>query len=300
MEKQCEEITIVRSKDPNELLVYHASSLEDEIRFYINKTQYVTACEEKDGEIFVGLGEDEKNVNKKVKEKLKIRDYLIIGLICLGVFLIVSAIIITSLFIGMFFNSGLVYLVVLNLLLFLFDIVRVVVVELKTTSPRLKSKHSAEHMMVNFLTKNKRLPKNLTEIKESSRFCDECGSRKLIEGITEDFVGKIVSTIVSIIVVTIYDIFFSNVIAEIIVLCAGWFGTFYILKFLFKKVDKLKCLLKPLKRLLTNLAQCANTTKNVKDDDIYLAYYAARTWLIIVYPEHYSLLEDVFLETIKD
>ena len=38
-------ITIVRSHNPNELVVYHASSYEDEIRFYINETQYVAAKE---------------------------------------------------------------------------------------------------------------------------------------------------------------------------------------------------------------------------------------------------------------
>ena len=40
---------IWKSTNPEELLVYHASSLEDEIRFYLNQTQYIVAKDNKDG-----------------------------------------------------------------------------------------------------------------------------------------------------------------------------------------------------------------------------------------------------------
>ena len=52
--------------------------------------------------------------------------------------------------------------------------------------------------------------------------------------------------------------------------------------------------IKPTKKVLTNIAQCANTTSKVKDRDIILAYSVAKPWLQVVYPEFYNENEDIF------
>ena len=51
-----------------------------------------------------------------------------------------------------------------------------------------------------------------------------------------------------------------------------------------------------IKKGFTNLLQYANTSKNVYDYEIYLAYRAAREWIQIVYPEFYNKDQDVFFK----
>lgn len=291
-----ENSTILRDENP--LIVEHACSLEDEVRFYITNTLYVSAKEVKEeGElkgIDVGLSREEQYVKTK-KEKSKKRDYLISIALCVSLFFIIAGIMAVSLLIGSYFDNISVYLIVVNLFLFLLELVSAIVIEAKTTSPSLKSKHSAEHMMVNFLTTHKRLPKSINEVKTSSRFANKCGSRRLVESKTEDFASRIIAAIITGIVEAIYVTFFTNLIIMMVVLLAVYLGVYFLIRFLLKKVEWVYNLLNPLKKLLTNLAQCANTTKKVKDDDITLVYFAARTWISIVYPEYYNPKDDIVL-----
>jgi hypothetical protein len=53
-----------------------------------------------------------------------------------------------------------------------------------------------------------------------------------------------------------------------------------------------------MRRVLTHIAQYANTTRKVKDEDLILAYYVARKWLQAVYPEYYDEKNDTFLNNI--
>ena len=76
MEERNNEITIIRGSNPEELVVYHASSLEDEIRFYINETQYISAIEKSEEDISVELREEAKEERNKSKIKLAKKDYL--------------------------------------------------------------------------------------------------------------------------------------------------------------------------------------------------------------------------------
>ena len=48
MEERNNVIPIFKSNDQEKILVFHAASLQNEIRFYLNDTQYFTAvdCEE--------------------------------------------------------------------------------------------------------------------------------------------------------------------------------------------------------------------------------------------------------------
>lgn len=125
MEERNKLTSIFKSNDPEELVVFRAASLQNEIRFYLNDTLHLAAVECEDGFTIKLEEEKAEECNKK-------------------------------------------------------------------------SKHSAEHMMVNFLEINKRLPKNIEEVKKYSRFSSECGSRKLIEGIVEELIRSIIATVLTI------------------------------------------------------------------------------------------------------
>ena len=58
----------------------------------------------------------------------------------------------------------------------------------------------------------------------------------------------------------------------------------------------MKFMINLIEKCVTNVNQRVVTTKNVKDKDIILAYYAAREWMKLVYPEFYNKKDDVFLE----
>jgi hypothetical protein len=62
------------------------------------------------------------------------------------------------------------------------------------------------------------------------------------------------------------------------------------------KYNKLDFIIKPIQKVLNIIVQCSNTTKKVDDNDIIMAYCAAREWLKIVYPEFYNEEEDIFLK----
>ena len=181
MEERIELTSIFKSSNPEKLIVFHASSLQNEIRFYFNDTQYLAAVEGNE-ECYIRLGDtrvDEKSAKELHLKRKKIinREFLTELLIIVGGLILV--------FIGLIYfskiiNNTLIFLIIMNVIFFIMSIVNVVIIETMKTNPALKSKHSAKHMMVNFLEMNKRLPKNIEEVKKSSRFSPDCGSRKLI------------------------------------------------------------------------------------------------------------------------
>jgi len=196
-------------------------------------------------------------------------------------------------------NNLLIYLIAINVILLTYSIIGIVILEMRNISSTLKSKHSAEHMMINFLEKNKRLPKNMQEIRKSSRFSKKCGSRDLIKEITENFVSKILASILAVVADALYLVFFDNAIAEFIV----FLGVYCLIRFLvgrlLKKHIKMGFVINPIKRVLTNIVQYGNTTKKVEDKDIILAYSVARVWMKAVYPEFYKKEEDVFMNNLS-
>lgn len=64
-------ITILKSAEPEELLVVHAESTKDQIRFYLNDKQFVFATDNDKGEIFVDIGQ-EVEVKDAKKEESKL------------------------------------------------------------------------------------------------------------------------------------------------------------------------------------------------------------------------------------
>lgn len=297
MENRNTETTIFRASNPEELIVFHASSLQDEIRFYLNDTQYITAIEKGEGNVSVEIGEEvereEENkkstltiIKENFKEFFKLFSVLILSLAALMAVLFV---------INSLIDNILIYLIAMNVMFSMYSIISIVILETRTTPPTLKSKHSAEHMMVNFLENNKRLPKNMQEVRKSSRFSTDCGSRNLIKGIAEDLISKILASILAVAANALYLVFFENAIGELIVFLGVYYLTSFIVGRLLKKHGKMGFVINPIKRVLTNIAQCANTTKKVEDKDIILAYCVARVWMQVVYPEFYKQEDDVFM-----
>lgn len=294
MEERNKVTSIFKSNDPEKLVVFHAASLQNEIRFYLNDTQYLTAVECEEGYTIRLEEERAEEFNKKseisiIKENLK--DFIKLFSIIFGISILG--------FIGVFYLSKiidniLVFLIIMNIIYFIINILNVVIIETVETAPAIKSKHSAEHMMVNFLETNKRLPKSIEEVKKSSRFSPECGSRELIKGIAEELIRSIVATIFTVIVSVIVSHFSSNSVTNVIVFSSTYFLVKFVVGKAITKYGALNFIIKPIKKVLTNIAQCANTTNNVKDRDIILAYSVAKPWLQVVYPEFYNENEDIF------
>lgn len=155
MEKRNEIKSIFKSNDPEELLVFKAASLKNEIRLYLNDTIYLAAIEMEEG-CKIGLGEEEECKTPKKMTKKKFKKFIKIFSINLGIVILGLA--------GLFYlcnliNNFFLFLIIINIVPFIIVIANVVILEAVETSPALRSKHSAEHMMVNFLQINKRLPK---------------------------------------------------------------------------------------------------------------------------------------------
>lgn len=149
--------------------------------------------------------------------------------------------------------------------------------------------------MINFLEKNKRLPISVVEVRQTTRFCGFCGSRKKVKGITETFVQEIMTAILIVIINFVIVQKCKNVnqtllLFDMLLLCSG---IAYINGVLIKKCD---FIIKPLLNLLDIVIQCSNTTKNVERKDIILAYFAAKYWMKAVYPEFY-VEDDSICET---
>lgn len=297
MEKRTNVTTIFKSNDPEKLIVFHAESLQDQIRFYLNDTQYLVAIESDKG-CLIKLDEEIKETEGSEKSKITIirenlKDFIKVISVSMG---IIAVCFIGLLCLCEIINNPLVFLFVMNIVYFIMNIVNVVVLESMETAPCIKSKHSAEHMMVNFLEINKRLPKNIEEVKRCSRFSPECGSRILIKGIAEEFIRSIIAAFFAVITSGIISYFFDNSTVNAIVLLVTYYLVRFVVGKLITKYDKLNFIIRPIKKVLTNIAQCANTTSKVKDRDIMLAYSVAKPWIKVVYPEFYNEDDDIFEE----
>lgn len=300
MEERIEIKTIFKSSNPEKIIVFHAASLKDEIRFYFNDEQYVSARDNYDGTFSIHYEEDEKveTDEKKAKSTLSVikenwKEFLKIVLLTGIVVLLISIMLVI---LAAVIKNTLIYVLLIDSIIFSIEVISVVILEYKTTPPSLKSKHSAEHMMANFLEKNKRLPQNMSEIKNTTRFTNDCGSRKKTLEYTENFVQNIVTAVIAIIIGSCITQNCKNEILLCIVLIAIYIATGFIVGILMRKYNKLDFIIKPIQKVLNNIVQCSNTTKKVEDNDIIMAYWAAREWLKIVYPEFYNEDEDIFYE----
>lgn len=281
------EIKVFKSINPEKIIVFHAESLSNQIRFYLNDTCYVAAVEEEDS-YHVEIAEKEEKEEKSRKaffiKKPKIIFFNAIA---------TSLLFILSIGLFMIIRNMLLYLFCINIVFFIMESGSKFWLMTKQITPTLKSKHSAEHMMVNFLIKNNRLPQTMEEIRKSSRFSSVCGSRKSVTRITEIFIQNTITIILTIMVGKIVVYFATDSITEMYL----FFLTFCLMIFIAKELVRIPKLVQPIitpiQKVLMYVMQYANTTKNVEESDIYLAYIAAKEWMKIVYPEFYKE-EDTF------
>ncbi|MDO5557180.1 MAG: hypothetical protein Q4G05_02930 [Clostridia bacterium] len=291
MEKHNAVTGVYKSIDPDEVIIFHASSLEDEIRFYLNDTQYFVASETEDACVVKLKEEGEEEEEKKhdsvfsiIKENIRILSTIIV--ICLLTLTGLS-------YLEVFIDNVLIYLIIIYLVCFILIIVCATIVEFMSTNFKLKSKHSAEHMAVNFLEINKRLPRDIGEIKKMSRFSADCGCRHYLKDVEVNFISSMLTTLILIVICAMLPNFIPSYIIDIILII-----TFFILSSLIgkiiKKYELFNFIIKPINKILVNIMQCANTTKKVKDKDIILAYSVAKYWLQIVYPELCNSDDDLF------
>ena len=290
-------ISIIKSNDPEKLVVFQAASLENEIRFYLNDTQYYTAMECKEGCI-VKFGEDaleKAHQNESLLSVIKanLKDFIAVCSIFLGI-AILGAIVLS--YLGAIMNNVLMFLIIMNIAQLMVKLVSVVLIETTQHSPSIKSKHSAEHMMVNFLQLNKRLPRNIEEVKQCSRFSTECGSKDLIEGFAEQFISNTIAIFFAILVSIILGYFSFNSVTNSYIIAAIFLIAKYLIGNVITKCGSFRFVIEPMEKALTNIAQSTNTTRRVNDKDIILAYCAAKPWLETVYPEFYNESDDFLWE----
>lgn len=283
------EVTFQRHKD--KLVVSHAVSTEEDIRFYINETQYFSATHDDNGYNVEFCTKKEKEEQVKTKFQ-KFKENLDIGLFCsVFILIVVSMCILLSVFI----DSYVIFLFATSLLPIMIQMFFIVILEMRSVSKNLRSKHSAEHMMANFLETNQRLPRSIEEVKSASRFCEDCGTRKLISGNSELFFSKLSAFIVSIIASGICNHFSDNKIIHLTVVSVTFCLVSIVARIILDKYKKTEKLTEPLTIACSKLIQRINTTSKVKDRDIILAFCAARAWLELVYPEYCTEDDDLFI-----
>lgn len=140
-------------------------------------------------------------------------------------------------------------------------------------SNSFKSNHSAEHMIVEFINEHQRLPISLEEFKKTSRLAKDCGSfdslKELAHFYPSYFIGCL---LLYIIFLLFYNIGLTEKIITSLILC------FIIIIFVIFYRKKAY--------LINYFMQLFNTTTQVTDDSLYLAYLVAWLWLKEVYPEY--------------
>lgn len=284
--------TVIKSPDKEKLVVQMASSTEDEIRFYINKNQFIAGVENEDESITIKLeSKDTGDISEveegKTKVKFSFRGIVEIALIILP---IAAAMLVISLIFVKIFKSFIFYMLVMSLTTILISTGITVFSQYSLTSLKLKRKHAAEHMMANFLEKNKRLPKNVEEFKKASRFHKSCGSSYYIKGTPQDFISCIVAAILTFIINVVIRYFTENEIVELIVVFLSYYIICFVVRKILNATTKFDFLVQPIEDMFTKIVQIGNTCskRKLREDDLALVYFVAYRWIQIVYPEFYN------------
>lgn len=270
----------------DDVISIKAKSSTDEIRFYFNQKQYVTGIEMQDGSCSIEFREDE--LESKLNNEL-IQHKIIVSTSKENILFLITISLIMTVFIALIFlnvkspfiaTSGIIYLNCIG------DLIAKIHVNNKNISKALKSKHSAEHMMCNFIKKNRRLPREWNEIRKSARFSSSCGSVRRMKSLAERTVFYILYGILFSCIGIMADLFIQNEKVLVILYGINIFLIHVVTLYLIKKYKIFNYLIKGLQRLYGHFLQYGNTTKNVKQKDILLAYKVASIWWQIVYPEY--------------
>lgn len=279
MNDNVNDIIILKSKDPNKLQILRASSTVNEIRFFLNQTHYVAAHHTPHGiEMRIGCNDSEEKEDKNSVKKIFLALLIITVITVSMVLLLLNMLAIHSM------TSILAIISIMNLYL---TTCFVCVIENQTVPKELKSKHSAEHMMYNYLEQNRRMPSSIYELKKSSRFSKECGSVYRMQKCAESFVKSLIGLIAILLASGIVQRLTNNQqIREFFVICV-FFSMLIFTSIMIDKNSKFKKLVDLVSIQIGKLLQLGNTVpKNkVKKEDYELVFYVAREWMQIVYPE---------------
>lgn len=261
--------SILKSSNPDELIVYKAESLNNEIRFYITDKQYVGIwnCNNTSS---IYYDEVTNNHNEKIPFMVSIFRLLrkiLYFIIILVILEFLRSLLPTTIYQSFFFHS--VILIVSLYLTFIAYTART----FYASSFSLRSKHSAEHMIVNFLEHNNRLPYNIMDLRECSRFSYNCSTCIHVEKYSRFFVHYLLIFLILFIV----EFFDLNYICTFILILIFLIITTY--------TDDFKILYKNLSKVVCHFIQYFNTTQYVTDEDLVFAYLVAQEWMKIVYPE---------------
>lgn len=292
------EIRIIKPADPEKLVVIRASSLNKKVKFYVNENECIVGEIKDENNIELNLHDD--STDPENIQQMSLKENFKFVLKSAPMILIAAALdllyTISIFFLVNFLNNTFLAILLISTIPLITKMSAIIIIELKQKSILQKSKHAAEHMMVNFLETHKRLPKSLKELKKSSRFSKGCNSREKITGFTENYLSLAFAGIITYFAECFLSFLFKNIIIYIIILILIYVVFYFSTNIALKKIKKLKIIVTPLENLLSNIVQCANTTKKVEGIDFLLVYLVAQKWIKLVYPEFYDENEDTFLD----
>ena len=260
---------IQKSSDPDKLIVYRAESLDNEIRFYFNDKQYVGIwnCNSTFSFFY-----DEENDNYDKKIPFMVSIFRLFRKILYFIIILVLLEFLRSLLPTTIYKSFFFHFVILIASLYL-TFIAYTARTFYAFSFSLRSKHSAEHMIINFLEHNNRLPYNITELRNCSRFSYGCSTCNQVEKYSKFFVSYLLMFLI-LFIIEFFDL--NCICIFILILIFLVIATF---------TNDFKILYKNLSKIVCHFIQYFNTTRYVTDEDLIFAYLVAQEWMKIVYPE---------------
>lgn len=272
----------------NEVSPIRATSGEKSIKFYFNETQYVEAfCEER--KIKCELIEEIEA--KKSNDKLNFLEFLINSLQKkdkVNIKLFVFLIFITH-YIMLYYIKNAILICLLSdfafwILITIMECINYKIIIYSDKRREINSKHSAEHKMINFMKKKKKLPNSINEIKKSSRFSIHCGTNNVYKEMSKiAIMFAIILVIGGIIFLILSNVFHSNLFIVIYaILTYKLFFIYYRKIFNTQIVDVMSDMLDIVNG---HFLQYFNTSRKVKDEDLEIAFLSGKVWFVLTYPE---------------
>lgn len=286
--------TINSSTDKKKIVVEHASTGSDKIRFFLDETWYVTACEFEENRYMTIIQHEPmammenyleqlcySNNLKQINRRLDIIIDIALALLCFSIMIVVD-----NFFFSVFMANAVIFLIYLR-----HNLVR----KLALTPENIRSKHSAEHKMVNFISKNQRLPRNWEELRKASRFSNRCSSNidiiiaeRSFVTITIAIIGALLVHCIAKLVLVNFSVFFWFVFDLII------YTLFLAIMLKYRDRGVVKSLINCSISVLMRVNQLSVTKRKVADSDLILAYLAGRRWMLMKYPEFYTEEDEKF------
>ena len=295
------DIKIMTRKNPYE--VAQAVSNENGMAFYFNPTQRICVIQESvncyrycfqetitDSAKKNNTNIKGKNTTKNTGEEVKTKKYAFL-------FLFVSFLL-TFVFVGIFYHfvhTKYAYMLGFSLsCIFTFRIGMVIILhnpianENARCSAALKSNHAAEHMIINFLKRHHRLPRNMRELRRASQvdvYCD-----------TKDSVLVCpVHTVIAFLIVSVANLIVSLLLtishsSNSFILCSCTIFLFIAYIICVKEKIGYKTFGNFFFIMISCIVQYRTMPKkNVTKESLLMAYITAANWFFVVFPKEFDL-----------